>query len=234
MHFVIDEIENRSPVELIAIGIGHDVTPPLPPRRHHRRRRGTGRRDDREARGALRREARRGADALEARRVKRGPLVRIGAGLFGAILLAPRLAATADGPGAAGAAAKVKPGLAPIAIHTETIGQFERLGSATRFGEFAFRGGLVLSSESRFGGLSGFDFRPNGSDFVAIADIGYWFTGRLKRSNGWLAGIADPMWGADAERQGRAARPAPRLDAESMRLLPNGRGAMSASSRATT
>ena len=26
MRFVIDEIENRSPVELIAIGIGHDVT----------------------------------------------------------------------------------------------------------------------------------------------------------------------------------------------------------------
>ncbi|HEV7285061.1 MAG TPA: cobaltochelatase subunit CobT, partial [Kaistia sp.] len=26
LRFVIDEIENRSPVELIAIGIGHDVT----------------------------------------------------------------------------------------------------------------------------------------------------------------------------------------------------------------
>jgi cobaltochelatase CobT len=43
---VIDWIETRSPVELIAIGIGHDVTPLLPPRGHDRRCRAAGRHDD--------------------------------------------------------------------------------------------------------------------------------------------------------------------------------------------
>ena len=52
---VIDWIETRSPIELIAIGIGHDVTRYYRTRRHHRRRRPAGRHDDGAARLAVRR-----------------------------------------------------------------------------------------------------------------------------------------------------------------------------------
>ena len=51
---VIADIETRSPVELIAIGIGHDVTRYYRARRDHRRRRGARRRHDREARRTVR------------------------------------------------------------------------------------------------------------------------------------------------------------------------------------
>ena len=60
LRWIIDEIENRSPVELIAIGIGHDVT------RYYRRAvtivdaEELGRRHDREARRAVRGARRRG------------------------------------------------------------------------------------------------------------------------------------------------------------------------------
>ncbi len=47
LRYIIEEIETRSPVELIAIGIGHDVTRLLSPRRHHRRCRRTRRRHHR-------------------------------------------------------------------------------------------------------------------------------------------------------------------------------------------
>ena len=62
---VIDWIETRSPVELIAIGIGHDVTRYYRKRRHHRRRRPAGRHDDGAARLAVRRG--RGEEARAAR-----------------------------------------------------------------------------------------------------------------------------------------------------------------------
>ena len=48
LRWVIEDIETRSPIELIAIGIGHDVTL-LPPCRHHRQCRGTGQRHDRDS-----------------------------------------------------------------------------------------------------------------------------------------------------------------------------------------
>ena len=55
LRWVIDEIETRSPVELIAIGIGHDVTRYYRARGDHRRCRRARRRDDRKARRTVRR-----------------------------------------------------------------------------------------------------------------------------------------------------------------------------------
>ena len=52
---VIDQIETRSPVELLAIGIGHDVTRYYRKGRDHRRCRRVGRCDDRAAGVAVRR-----------------------------------------------------------------------------------------------------------------------------------------------------------------------------------
>ena len=61
LRWVIEDIETRSPVELIAIGIGHDVTRYYRRAVTHRRCRGAWRRDDREARGIVRRTLGRGA-----------------------------------------------------------------------------------------------------------------------------------------------------------------------------
>ena len=54
---VIDEIETKSPVELVAIGIGHDVTRYYRARGHDSRCRAAGRRDDRAADRSVRRQS---------------------------------------------------------------------------------------------------------------------------------------------------------------------------------
>ena len=75
---VIEYIEHHSPVELLAIGIGHDVTPVLPACGHPGGRgaaRGGG---DGAARGAVRRRlgAARGAAAKRGALAPRGPACR--------------------------------------------------------------------------------------------------------------------------------------------------------------
>lgn len=140
-------------------------------------------------------------------------------------LIAAIVAALIASPPPAGAEARPRPGLAPIAIQTEAIEGFERFGSETRFGEFEFRGGLILSSEQRFGGLSGIDLDPDGAQFLAIADIGYWFSGRLLRNGGRLTGVTGAMWGPILNERGEPLGRRRYSDAESVRLAPNGRGA---------
>ncbi len=69
-----------------------------------------------------------------------------------------------------------------IDIYASRISQF-RIGSdQTTFGPFEFVGGLEMTSGSRdFGGLSGFRFRTPGSDFVGVADTGFWYFGTVER-----------------------------------------------------
>ena len=53
-------------------------------------------------------------------------------------------------------------GFEPITIQTTPIENFLIGREATRFGEFEFRGGLVIASpDGDFGGLSGIDFAPD-------------------------------------------------------------------------
>ncbi len=133
------------------------------------------------------------------------------------------LAAAALLPPAADAAARTKPGLVPITVHAEPVARFSRVGEATRFGEFEYRGGLVLSSPmKRFGGLSGFDLRADGSRFLAISDLGSWFSGRLVRSAGHLVGVADTMWGPMLNGKGQPLATRRVADAESLQLAPGG------------
>ncbi|HWJ74958.1 MAG TPA: esterase-like activity of phytase family protein [Kaistia sp.] len=116
--------------------------------------------------------------------------------------------------------------MAPIEVHAEPIDAFRRFGPETRFGEFEFRGGLVLSSPmKRFGGLSGIDLRPNGVDFLAVSDLGQWFSGRLTRSAGRLTGVEATAWGTMRDTRGRPLLRRSRADAESVRFAPSGRGA---------
>ena len=187
---VIDEIETRSPVELIAIGIGHDVT------RYYRR--AVTITDPSELAGAMtdklvelfeekapapapRRGSRGTAEAppLSVRDIvakHRGRRLRFPAGV--ALILAA---------GAGLAFGGSKPSTADLRNRAD-----HRRGAAHRrlrpaqarcrrgSADLTWRGGLVLTSPSKhFGGWSGLALDPDGKGFFAISDIGAWMSGAL-------------------------------------------------------
>ena len=61
---------------------------------------------------------------------------------------------------------------------------------------------MLRSPYRHFGSLSGFDVGPNGT-FFAVTDTGFWLTGTLRESDGWLTGVDGlamaPILGADGE-----------------------------------
>jgi len=95
--------------------------------------------------------------------------------LFAAIAL---LAGVASTPAGSAGSAPVE----PIAVSARPITEF-RIGHADRqFGPLEFVGGLEMTSPSRdFGALSAFRFLKPGSDFIGVADTGYWFFGTVAR-----------------------------------------------------
>ena len=92
-------------------------------------------------------------------------------------------------PSAIDAGAKVH----AIEVRAEPISRF-RIGSdETRFGPLEFVGGLEMNARDRdFGSFSAFRFLSPGSDFVGVADTGFWYFGRLMRDGeGRPAGVSD-------------------------------------------
>ena len=92
-------------------------------------------------------------------------------------------------PSAIEAGAKVQ----AIEVRAEPISRF-RIGSdETRFGPLEFVGGLEMNARDRdFGSFSAFRFLSPGSDFVGVADTGFWYFGRLMRDGeGRPAGVSD-------------------------------------------
>ncbi|TIS56384.1 esterase-like activity of phytase family protein [Mesorhizobium sp.] len=68
----------------------------------------------------------------------------------------------------------------PIEISARPISQFQIGRAEKQFGPLEFVGGLEMTSPSRdFGALSAFRFRKPGSDFVGVADTGFWFFGSV-------------------------------------------------------
>lgn len=95
-----------------------------------------------------------------------------------------------------------------VELKTAPIAHF-RLGSdETRFGAFEFVGGLELTSPDHvFGQLSALRFLRPGTDFIGVADHGYWFFGAIERdASGAPAGLAgfrmQPIVGADGKAIG--------------------------------
>lgn len=93
----------------------------------------------------------------------------------------------------------IGPGLAQspllerMAVDARPISHF-RIGSTeTRFGPLEFVGGLSMASGGRnFGALSAFRFLSPGSEFMGVADTGFFYFGRIERdAAGAPAGIAD-------------------------------------------
>jgi len=95
--------------------------------------------------------------------------------LFAAIVL---FAGVASAPAGAAGSAPVE----PIEVSARPITEF-RIGRTDRqFGSLEFVGGLEMTSKSPdFGALSAFRFLKAGSDFIGVADTGYWFFGTVAR-----------------------------------------------------
>lgn len=71
--------------------------------------------------------------------------------------------------------------LEDVTVHARSIDQF-RIGREDKmFGPLEFVGGLEMTaSDPDFGALSAFRFTSPGSDFVGVADTGFWFFGRVE------------------------------------------------------
>jgi hypothetical protein len=71
-----------------------------------------------------------------------------------------------------------------IEISSRPITQFHIGWDETRFGPLEFVGGLEMTSSGRdFGALSAFRFLKPGSDFIGVADTGFWFFGKVERDD---------------------------------------------------
>jgi len=90
-----------------------------------------------------------------------------------------------------------------ITIAAQPITSFDLRDSSRRqFGGLEFRGGLVLrSSFTHFGGISAIRIAPNGTNFIALSDKGWWLRGRILYDGTRPIAIANaemaPMLGPD-------------------------------------
>jgi hypothetical protein len=193
LRHIIEEIETRSPVELIAIGIGHDVT------RYYRR--AVTIVDAEELGGAITEKLAElfsethGAAPTTGHTGRAGCIresMRTPIGRRRLLKYAAAGLSVAAMPGVALAQTAVqrppKPAVpdefsvtAPVSIEVNArpLPSFDtRDRSRLRFGELEYRSGLILTSRFRgFGGLSGLRLDAKGERFIAISDKGGWFTG---------------------------------------------------------
>lgn len=126
------------------------------------------------------------------------------------------------------AAAFVLTGHEPVRAATDGVEQVDvsarpirsfRIGSTeTRFGPLEFAGGLELTSSSRdLGALSAFRFLTPGSDFIGVADTGFWFFGKIARSaDGKPAGIENFRMQQMFDRSGAMSGRKWQVDAEGL------------------
>jgi hypothetical protein len=92
---------------------------------------------------------------------------------------------------------------AAISVRAEAIGHFDPRDAGRRqFGLLEFRGGLVLTSPHKeFGGISALRVQPDGANFIAATDKGWWLKGRIAYDGTRATAIAGaemaPMLGPD-------------------------------------
>lgn len=135
----------------------------------------------------------------------------------GSLLLAGALA-TIIGP----AVAATKPGLegfSPQAIAVEARPLVLDAADPDRmqFGKLEWRGGLQLTSASRFfGGLSGLAVTPDGKGLLAVSDAGLWLSAALTYEGNQLSGFATAKAGPLLGRDGTPFTDADDRDAEAL------------------
>src|SRR5215475_3111729 len=90
-----------------------------------------------------------------------------------------------------------------IEISAQRLPGFDHSDASRRqFGLLEFRGGLILTSSfKQFGGLSAIRVQPDGANFIALSDKGWWLKGRIVYDGNRPSGIADaqmaPILGPD-------------------------------------
>jgi hypothetical protein len=197
LRWVIEEVEQRSPVELIAIG-SVTMSPVTIVAPSHRRRRRAGRCDDREARRAVRRKGTDPAPHADPQVARVSATAR--GILSAAIVVFVSILVSSASPQPAPRAPE---GPIHITINAQEIEAFEPGNpSRIRFGPLEFRGGLELSSSYReFGGVSALRLFPDGEHFISLTDKGRWLRGRIAYQRGRPVAIEDvemaPILGPD-------------------------------------
>jgi len=92
-----------------------------------------------------------------------------------------------------------------INVSARPIKEFHIGHDETRFGPLTFVGGLEMISDSvDFGSMSAFRFRKPGSDFIGVADTGYWSFGRIDHdAKGRPSGVSDFTMQAMVDADGK-------------------------------
>jgi hypothetical protein len=93
----------------------------------------------------------------------------------------------------------------PITVEAKPLQSFDRIArDKTKFGKLTWRGGLVLTSPSKyFGGWSGLAVDADGKGFFAISDAGGWMSGDLSYDDkGTPSGMKDLRLGAIQSKAG--------------------------------
>lgn len=93
-------------------------------------------------------------------------------------------------------------------------------GSVDPADRLAFRGGLVLSGPRGFGGLSG--LLVEGTDLLAVSDVGQWLAARMVIEDGRLVGVADARLIPRRDVNGREITQKRPGDAEALARAPGG------------
>ncbi len=90
-------------------------------------------------------------------------------------------------------------------VASSRIDNFRIGSSQTKFGRLEFVGGLEMTSSGRdFGSLSALRFQKPGSDFVGVADTGFWFFGSIERdAGGKPTGVASFRMTEMTDRDGK-------------------------------
>ena len=103
-------------------------------------------------------------------------------------------------------------------VSTRPITQFQIGRDVKNFGPLEFVGGLEMTSYARdFGGLSAFRFLKPGSDFIGIADTGFWFFGTIVHdADKRLAGVENFRMMQMVDRAGRPIDKKWEVDAEGL------------------
>lgn len=105
-----------------------------------------------------------------------------------------------------------------VTISARPITAFQIGREEKQFGPLEFVGGLEMTGSSRhFGASSAFRFLKPGSDFIGVADTGFWFFGSIARdAAGKPTGIADFAMTQMVDAKGRLISRKWEVDAEGL------------------
>ncbi|OQM75085.1 esterase-like activity of phytase family protein [Manganibacter manganicus] len=110
------------------------------------------------------------------------------------------------------------PPLEPTDVSVRAITEFHIGRDEKTFGPLEFVGGLEMVSGPRhFGGFSSFRFLKPGSDFVGVADTGFWFFGKIVHdAEGRPSGVKNFRMEAMLNAEGQVNAQKWEVDAESI------------------